>query len=105
MLKATPNNLRGYRDRALLLLAYDSMCRRSELTSLRVADIEMDEFENKIQMKVRLRKTKTDQELQGRWIFLTQRSADALSLWPNQAKLKDGFLFRGINNSIDISHE
>ena len=34
MLEATANNLRGYRDRALLLLAYDSMCRRSELVSL-----------------------------------------------------------------------
>jgi len=39
MLSATANNLRGVRDRALLLLAYDSMCRRSELVSLRIADI------------------------------------------------------------------
>jgi len=39
MLGATANNLRGIRDRALLLLAYDSMCRRSELVSLRICDI------------------------------------------------------------------
>ena len=31
MLQATANNIRGIRDRALPLLAYDSMCRRSEL--------------------------------------------------------------------------
>jgi site-specific recombinase XerD len=103
LLSATSNNLRGVRDQALMLLAYDSMCRRSELVSLRITDIQLDESEN--QMKIRLRKSKTDQELQGRWIFLTQRSADALSLWLNQAKLKDGFLFRGINNSIEITHE
>jgi site-specific recombinase XerD len=103
MLGATNSNLRGVRDRALLLLAYDSMCRRSELVSLRITDIQLDESEN--QMKIRLRKSKTDQELQGRWIFLTQRSTTALSLWLNQAKLKDGFLFRGINNAIDITQE
>ena len=56
-------------------------------------------------MKVRLRKSKTDQEHQGRWIFLTQRSSDALTLWLNQARLKDGFLFRGINNAIDMAKD
>ena len=102
---AAASNIRGTKDRALLLLAYDSMCRRSELVSLRITDIQTDELDNFTQMKVRLRKSKTDQELQGRWIFLTQRSADALSLWLSQAKLKDGFLFRGINNEIDITQE
>jgi len=105
LLSATSNNLRGVRDQALLLLAYDSMCRRSELVSLRVTDIQMDGLENCIQTKVRLRKSKTDQELQGRWIFLTRRSADAISTWLSQAKLQDGFLFRGINNAIDITQE
>jgi len=105
MLGVTANNLRGARDRALLLLAYDSMCRRSEIVSLRIADIQIDKLEHQFQMKVRLRKSKTDQELQGKWIFLTQRSADALSLWLSQAKLKDGYLFRGINNAIDITQE
>lgn len=105
MLNATSNNLRGVRDQALLLLAYDSMCRRSELVSLRITDIQIDELENYTQMKVRLRKRKTDQEHQGRWIFLTQRSSDALTAWLNQAKLKDGFLFRGINNAIDMAKD
>ena len=103
MLSATNTNLRGVRDRALLLLAYDSMCRRSELVSLRITDIQIDGSEN--QMKIRLRKSKTDQELEGRWIFPTQRSIAALYLWLNQANLKDGFLFRGINNAIDITKE
>jgi len=105
MLGVTANNLRGARDRALLLLAYDSMCRRSEIVSLRIPDIQIDKLKNQFQMKVRLRKSKTDQELQGKWIFLTQRSADALSLWLSQAKLKDGYLFRGINNAIDVTQE
>ena len=105
MLKATTNNLRGLRDRALLLLAYDSMCRRSELVSFRIEDIHIDDLQNQAQMKVRLRRSKTDQELQGRWIFLSKRSADAMNQWIDQAKLKEGYLFRGINNAIDITPE
>ena len=105
MLGATVNNLRGYRDRALLVLAYDSLCRCSELVSLRIADIQADKLDNQSQMKIRLRKSKTDQELQGKWIFLTKRSSDAITLWLDQANLIDGFLFRGINNAIDITPE
>jgi site-specific recombinase XerD len=36
MLATTDNSLRGQRDKALLLTAYDSMCRRSELVSLQM---------------------------------------------------------------------
>ena len=105
MLGATTNNLRGIRDNALLLLAYDSMCRRSELVSLRISDIKIDSNEHQAPMRIRLRKSKTDQELKGRWIFITQRSADAINRWIKEAKLIDGFLFRGINNATDITPE
>lgn len=44
MLWATTDNIRGMRDRALLLLAYDSMCRRSELVSLKIEDIKVDGY-------------------------------------------------------------
>ena len=39
MVLATDNSLRGARDRAILLIAYDSLCRRSELVSLEFEDI------------------------------------------------------------------
>lgn len=105
MLKTTRNDLRGVRDRALLLLAYDSMCRRSELVSLKVEDIELCEANEYAKMKIRLRKSKTDQELQGRWIKPSERSTDAINAWITQAKLDSGYLFRGINNAIDINSE
>lgn len=105
MLGATNNNLRGIRDRALLLIAYDSMCRRSELVSLKVKDINFNKTEGIGKMKIRLRKSKTDQELQGRWIVLSKNSADAITLWVNEARLVDGFLFRGINNALDMTQE
>jgi integrase len=77
MIGTIANNLRGIRDRALLLLAQDSMCRRSRLVSLRIPDIKL---ENPTKVKVRLRKSKNDQDLQGTWIFLTKRSAHAITL-------------------------
>jgi len=105
MLGATDYSLRGVRDRALLLLAYDSMCRRSELVALKISNINLNEADNTVEMKIRLRKSKTDQELQGRWIFPSKRATEAINLWIGQAKLVDGFLFRGISNAIEITDE
>ncbi len=56
-------------------------------------------------MKIRLRKSKTDQELQGRWIFPSPRSTLAIAEWIEKAKLTDEYLFRGINNAIDITED
>lgn len=81
------------------------MCRRSELVSPKISDIyTSDEYGNVI-MKIRLRKSKTDQELQSKWIFPSQRSADTVSLWIEKVGLADGFLFRGITNAVEITPE
>ena len=40
MLSVCSNDHHGHRNRALLLVAYDSMCRRCELISLHIEDIE-----------------------------------------------------------------
>lgn len=50
--------LHGLRDRALLMVAYDSMRRRSELIALRIEDIEWLAYEG---ASILLRKSKTDQ--------------------------------------------
>jgi site-specific recombinase XerD len=42
MTDATENDLHGIRDRALLLVAYDTIFRRSELVDLLAEDIEED---------------------------------------------------------------
>jgi integrase len=81
------------------------MCRRSELVSLKVTDINLPDTENVSEIKIRLRKSKTDQELQGKWIYLSKRSADAIIIWIKKSNLIDGFLFRGISNAIDITQE
>ena len=59
MLSVTDDNLLGERDRTLLMLAYDTMRRRSELTYLEIKDIR----ETKAGASILLRRSKTDQEI------------------------------------------
>lgn len=42
LILATEDSIRGIRDRALLLVAYDTLCRRSELVSLQVKDVKIN---------------------------------------------------------------
>ena len=100
MLAACGDDLHGLRDRALLLIAYDSMRRRSELISLRVEDIEWLPDNG---ASILLRKSKTDQHGCGKWIHLTSETTLALHQWLAAAKLKEGFIFRGVRSSGSIT--
>ncbi len=95
------NDLRGFRDRAILLITYDSLLRRSELVSLKMDDIECDT--DGLPIYIRLRKSKTDQEAIGRVIRLTMKSKVAIKSWIEKAKITDGLLFRGVKNDGDIT--
>jgi site-specific recombinase XerD len=64
MILALPKSPRGMRDAALLLIGFASGCRRSELAALCVEDIE-DTGDG---LKVLIRRSKTDQEGEGRTI-------------------------------------
>lgn len=65
MLAACGDDLHRLLNRPLLLVAYDSMRRQSELISLRIEDIEWLP-ENKA--SVLLHKSKTDQHGSGKWM-------------------------------------
>ncbi len=94
MVKSAEGSLRGLRDTAILLLAYDSLCRRSELVSLRLEDVYgLDGTE---ELRIRLRKSKTDQEALGRWLHMTERSRNAVRNWLDVAEINEGMVFRGV---------
>lgn len=78
MMQASEAGNRGSRDRALLLLAYDSLCRRSELVELRVEDIQITLKNGKEQMSILIRKSKTDQYAMGKRIFLKEITRAAI---------------------------
>src|SRR5580658_1491474 len=99
MIAELPEDLRGMRDRALLLAGFAGGFRRSELAGLRVEDLETAPDG----LIVRLRRSKTDQEGQERPVGLPYGSdpatcpVRALRAWLDQAGITEGPVFRSID--------
>jgi integrase len=95
MLNVLPDGSRGCRDRAVLLLGFAGAFRRSEIAELDTRDISLTDDG----LIVTLRRSKTDQEGEGRRIGipfgLTTTTCPVLSLqhWLRERGTKDGPLF------------
>ncbi len=100
ILAATDNSLKGLRDRGNLIVAHDSLCRKSELVSLELEDVLMNEENGSVKLK--LRKSKTDPHAKGRWLYLNSKAKVALKNWIHMSKLKSGKLFRSVTSSGKI---
>jgi integrase len=93
------------RDRALLLLGFAGALRRSELVALDVADITEDDNG----LRVRLRRSKTDQEGEAMTIGLPYGSRPATCpvrawrAWRDLTSLPDGPAFRAVTRHGGIS--
>ena len=105
VLAATGNDLRGIRDRVLLLLGYDTLCRRSELVSLKIDDIEERWVGEKTRILIRLRKSKTDQHRSGRFLTITERTQAAIEDWLEATGLHSGYLLRGVDNGGKVTED
>jgi site-specific recombinase XerD len=99
MLSHMPRDIRGERDRALLLLGFAGALRRSDLVGLDVTDLaECDEG-----IIVTIRRSKTDQEGEGRKVGIPYGShretcpVRSLLHWLDVAQLEDGPIFRPID--------
>jgi site-specific recombinase XerD len=103
MLLATEENVRGLRDRALLLIAYDTLCRRSELTALRIEDIKMSIQDGLECMSILLRRSKTDQDSSGRILQISADARLALKKWMEALGQVEGPLFRGVDRGLKIT--
>jgi site-specific recombinase XerD len=103
LLDATEDDVRGVRDRALLLVAYDTMCRRSELTALQTEDVESTQIDGVERMTVLIRRSKTDQESFGRRLHVGEKAKKALEEWMGRLDIKHGQLFRGVNRAQKIT--
>lgn len=90
--------LHGLRDAALLLLGFAGAFRRSELVSLDVDDVEFSDAG----MLVRIRRSKTDQEGQGRLVAIPRVRGRCcptrkLEEWLKVSGISDGAIFRRFN--------
>ena len=100
ILKQVPDSLLGKRDRALLLVGvHRRFSRAPELTGLSIEDLE----ETREGMVVHIRRSKTDQEGEGRKLGIPPGAEEAtcpvraLAAWRTAAGLTCGPLFRSVN--------
>lgn len=98
VLAGLPADLRGARDRALLLLGFAGGLRRSELVQLAVGDLRVGPEG----MQVCLRRSKTDQEGAGRTIAVPYGRTSACPVaavqsWLRASGIREGPLFRAVN--------
>jgi site-specific recombinase XerD len=104
MVASLPDDLRGLRDRALLLVGFVGGMRRSELVGLDVEDV-VEEAEG---LRVTIRRSKTDQEGAGREIGLVRgrhRMTDvvaAVTDWRTAACIASGPLFREVDRGSRV---
>ncbi len=101
------NSLLGLRDRAILLIGFVGAFRRSELVSLTMNDIKFI----KEGLIVTLRKSKTDQDGQGRKIAIPYGSniltcpVRTLQEWLEVSRIGEGPLFRYINRHGQLAEK
>ena len=99
---AIPTDLRGLRDRALLLTGFAGALRRSELVALDVVDLE----ESSEGFIIRIRRSKTDQEGVGDFLSVPYgsrlRPVRALKDWVRAAGITEGPIFRPIRRGSNV---
>jgi site-specific recombinase XerD len=106
MVASTDNSLWGLRDRALLLVAYDTMCRRSELVNINLKDIDTQILDRRNQISstvIFIGKSKTDQEASGKWLPIGKLASKAVDDWIKASGIRSGKLFRGIGSDGNLS--
>jgi site-specific recombinase XerD len=96
LVKACSADLRGVRDRALITVGYDTLCRRAELVQLQIDDLTIKSDGSGT---ILVRKSKADQLGCGRIAYLSAEALTHLQRWLGTASLNTGPLFRGIRGT------
>jgi integrase len=99
MLDAAGNRLVDLRNKAMLTLAYTTMCRRGELVELLAEDLQADADGFG---RILVRKSKTDQTGQGAYVAVTGDAMHHLRAWLDAARIESGPLFRSVNRHRQV---
>ena len=86
-------DLRGLRDRAMLAVGYDTLCRRSELVALRAEDLE---HRCSGGANILVRRAKNDPDGNGRLAALSADAVATLNAWLTAAAISKGPLFKPV---------
>ncbi len=107
LVKTLPDTLTGTRDRAILLIGFAGAFRRSEIVGIDFKDLS---FERE-GLKIKIRKSKTDQEAEGRDVGVPYGSNSntcpirSLQDWLSISGIIEGSIFRGIDKHGRIRKE
>ena len=96
LIAACPDDLQGLRDRALIAVGYDTLCRRAELVQLRVDDLSPKHDGS---ATILVRKSKADQFGRGRLAYLSAEALNHVQAWISAAAITTGPLFRGVRGT------
>ncbi|WP_338608838.1 site-specific integrase [Pelagibacterium nitratireducens] len=100
LLKSCADDLAGKRDKALLALGFEGLCRRSEIAALDVKDLVTDRQGD---LAILIRRGKTDQTGDGRVITLSAATAKIVCDWIEAAGLEAGPLIRPVYRGRPIA--
>lgn len=99
MLAAAGATPKDARDCALLAVAYDTLCRRSELVALRAETLEPGAAGD---ATILVARGKTDQEGEGAVRYLAPDTMDHVRAWIAVGGIKDGRLFRSVGRNGQV---
>jgi integrase len=101
LLKACRKDILGLRDQALLRVAYDTGCRRSELVAITIDEVDGPDREGAGTLNIPL--SKTDRERQGAIAYLSLATMRAIAKWRDAGHIDQGALFRRVETHFDGS--
>jgi len=93
MLGACGTKLIDCRNKAILAIAYDTGCRRSEIVALKIEDITKEEDGTGA---ILIKRSKTDQEGQGMIRFIARDTMGMITCWLEKAGITKDPLFRTV---------
>jgi site-specific recombinase XerD len=99
LMAACNEDMIGLRNRALVAVGYDTLCRRSELVALRVEDLEL---RLRGGFSVLVRRAKNDPFAMGRTAWISARTAEVLRHWLTAAGIAQGAMFRPVYRGVVI---
>ncbi|MBB5711868.1 tyrosine-type recombinase/integrase [Sphingomonas xinjiangensis] len=97
LLEHIPGDLAGLRDRALIAVGYDAGLRASELVPIDLSHIKPA---TDGEASLFIPRSKTDQESEGGWAWLSARSVRHLNAWIKVAKIAEGHVFRPLSYRV-----
>jgi integrase len=98
-LSIEPRNVRDIRDRALVAVAYDTMCRREELVALRFEDTAGASDGSG---SILVRRSKTDTAGEGATAYLSPLAMRLVKEWTTKAGIKEGAVFVRVRGAAGV---